>query len=585
MIEKPQATLSVAARDMLVRLGSDAVDPLIAVLQSGSGDQQRIAANLLAILKPERALAPLVVALASQPAAAENSEALNAAIEQVAGRPLEPAEQIQFLENEALRQHKLAKVLENQDNYGAAPPSVIDWQWNPDSRELTRGIILEPALARSRAKRAIDAVAASVGTSRPLSPATRQLRWLILLNEAKHRLGFDQPLTPADVPLDEISLDELNELLKYALDRQELTAALGVVELMGQIGSPRLLLAADGKPTPLAQAARHGNRRLRFAALKAIVAIKPTEPFAGASAVGEGLAYFAKTLGMRRALVVDPRSEAAQQVASHLSGLGYDTEIATNGRKGFELATGSADFELAILHMAIDRPRIDDLLLQLRKDARTAEMPIGLVAVPGRETTADRLARGYDLVYPMAEALDAAATKHYVERLLQQPGAQSVDAETRLAQAAWATQTIADLIEQRVKWVDARAIARSLEVGILAALPDLREPTITLLGNTPDERSQVELARIVQLETLPAVTREAAALALARNITGHGVQLPRSVLLGLYRRYNENAGRNADTHKMLSIVLDAIETEKAQVADEAGTNIAPIKPPSPAASN
>jgi CheY-like chemotaxis protein len=556
-----QTSRAKTAQSMLPHLGGDAIDPLIAVLQAGNPNEQLIAAEVLGdILRAERALVPLVIASVSPQQEANHREALAASVAAVAGRELDFDARTEFLLDAAQRQFKQARVLDAQDNYGAAPPQSDLWQWNSETGELTHRLVPTTQLTRTKAKQAIEAYHAAVDQAN-VPPSTRHLQMLILLDEAKHRLGFDKPLAPGDVELGDTSADELNDVLKLALERNELAAAVGAVEILGQIGSPQLLVAVAGQPTALARAAKHGNRRLRFAAIQAIVAIRPTESFAGASAVAEGLQFFASTLGMQRALVVDPRAQASQQVASYLNGLGYDTEIATNGRAAFEQVVNSADFELAFVHMAIDRPRIDDLLLQLRKDSRTAELPIALIAVPGAETTADRLARGYQLIYPVAEPQDAESVAHIVERLMQQPGAQPADAKTRMAQAAWATQTVADLVANPVPWVDAQAIARALKVSLLAALPDLTGPSIELLGNTPDGRSQTELARIVLQESLPATTRKAASLALARNITGNGMLLPRSIFLNLYDRYNENAGRNADTHEVLTTVLDAMETE------------------------
>ena len=119
---------------------------------------------------------------------------------------------------------------------------------------------------------------------------------------------------------------------------------------------------------------------LRFAAIDAILKLRPTEPFAGSSHVADGLGFFASSYGTPRVLVVHPRSEMGQQIAGLAAELGYESDLATNGRRAFELAVGSPDYEFILLHSAIERPPVDELLAQLRRDRRTALLPVGLIA-------------------------------------------------------------------------------------------------------------------------------------------------------------------------------------------------------------
>src|SRR5262249_54018431 len=132
--------------------------------------------------------------------------------------------------------------------------------------------------------------------------------------------------------------------------------------------------------SPLAAAAQHPDRRLRFAAIEAIMKLKPTQPFAGSSGVVEGLGYFASAYGTPRILVAHPPSEEASQMAGLAAELGYEFDIATNGRRAFDQLVRSSDHELALIFSGIDRPGVDELLAQLRRDRRTALLPVGIVA-------------------------------------------------------------------------------------------------------------------------------------------------------------------------------------------------------------
>ena len=56
----------------------------------------------------------------------------------------------------------------------------------------------------------------------------------------------------------------------------------------------------------------------------------------------------------------------------------------------------------------------------------------------------------------------------------------------------------------------------------------------------------------------------------ARSVAKHGILLNKEQIVAQYDTYNKNAGRNADTHKVMKIILEAIESptaDKEAVAD------------------
>jgi CheY-like chemotaxis protein len=335
-------------------------------------------------------------------------------------------------------------------------------------------------------------------------------------------------------------------------------AAVGAAEVLREVGTLDLLQSAAGQPSPLITAARHADRRVRIAAIETILALDPTTSFAGASSVAEGLQFFAAASGNRKALVVDPRTAMAQRVAGWLTQVGYETDIATNGRDAFRLATNSPDYELAFIHTAIDRPRADDLVEQFRKDSRTAKLPIALVAIPEYRESAERLARGAALCHVVDEPQNLEAVKFQAARLLSLPGAQPVPLDVRKQHAAWAMATLAELTARKVTWLDALRISRALEGALYS--PSVTPQVASLLANAGTASGQRELVQFAAQESLPLSSRELAALAFARSVANHGILLTSDQILAQYDRYNINAGRNPDTHKVMLIILDAIES-------------------------
>jgi CheY-like chemotaxis protein len=354
--------------------------------------------------------------------------------------------------------------------------------------------------------------------------------------------------------------------LVQAISSGDVATAIGAAEVLGEIGSPALLAGLGGRRSALAEAARHPDRRVRFAAIDAILKLKPMTSFAGASAVGDGLKFFAGTSGQRKALVAHPRSAAARQIAGYLSQLGYEVEIATNGRDAFAVATSSPDIELAFIHTALDHPRADDLLAQFRKDPRTAKLPVALIALPNFPETAERLARGVPRCHAFAEPQDAAGLKYQAERLLSMPDCQPVPPEIRQHHAVRAIVALVQFAEQPVPWLDARAISRSVERSL--DYPAMTAAVASMLASTGTASGQSELVQLVARESLPLATRELAAIAFARSVAKFGILLTSDQILAQYDRYNTNAGRNRDTHKVMLVILEAMEAK----SEEEGRN-------------
>jgi CheY-like chemotaxis protein len=542
-----------SARAMILRLKSDAVGPLAALTHDLT--RQALSVQLLGELHAESALARLMALFANRNSTPEVRTAAQQAITAIAGRAPDDAEAIRYLQYEVKQQLERSRLIDSLDPYGSERPQAADWEWSPDRQELVQASKGTADIARSRAADAARALA----TLNPTGE-TRLLVLTGLLQDAKHQAGLDRPLTPQEIEfLKPFGAEAFQELLGYALKQGYEAAAAGAAEMLGRIGSPALLMTQVGTPSTLALAARDGNRRVRFAAIEAICRLRPKSPFPGSSAVSDALKFFAHTSGARRALVVDPRSGAASKIAGLLAGLGYEADIATNGRDAYAMAIASPDYELALIHVAIERSRADFLLRQLRADSRTEQLPIGLIALPLHTESADRLAEGVPMTHAFAEPQNADDVRFIVERLLSKPGCLPVPFEVRQQQAAWAIGQLAGFAEKPVPWLDARSISRSIENSLYTK--GMTPRMVDFLADAGTATGQRELVQLAAREALPRATRELAALAFARSVAKHGTLLSSDQILELYDRYNANAGKNKDTHKVMLIVLEAMEAK------------------------
>ena len=71
----------------------------------------------------------------------------------------------------------------------------------------------------------------------------------------------------------------LSELLTSTMKSGHLYAARTTARLLGQHGSVDILRTSDARPSSLVRAVQHRDRRLRFAALEAIMRLKPKRAY------------------------------------------------------------------------------------------------------------------------------------------------------------------------------------------------------------------------------------------------------------------------------------------------------------------
>ena len=345
--------------------------------------------------------------------------------------------------------------------------------------------------------------------------------------------------------------------MSAAIAKGYIPAATAAAEILGDAGNDSILAQRGAAYSPLALAAQSTDRRLRFAAVNAIMKLKPSAPFAGSSHVTAGLAFFASTYGGPRVLVVHPNSSEAQRIAGLAAALGYSADIATNGRRAFELAVTSSDYEFVLIHSAIDRPRVDELVAQLRRDNRTAALPIGLIAPVGDWDRVERFAYSLPRATAMLQPQKPEELQLFAKRLLALAGRRHVSAAERKTEALSALEWLADISSHNQSVFDVRRYESNLMQVLF--VPELSERIAMVLGHLGTAESQRALIELADLSSQPLAARAAAAAAFAKSVYKHGILLTRPELLEQYGLYNSNAGRDPDTNTVLSTILDAIE--------------------------
>jgi CheY-like chemotaxis protein len=559
LIDPARAREHKAVRSMLVRLGGDSVGPLVAMLESHDAVARLQAAQVLGRLKAKPAIQALLVPAVASTSSPELKAAAGQALLDTLGRiPTEP-EAAELLSHEARAALEKVKLLRADPQ-----PGVEQWRWD---EKLGQSILTQippaDAAASDAARLAGDAYVLTADTQ------SRRLFILAQLTAAKLLGGLDHPLAKGEgtvyAQVAAFGPRLVEEVLLTALTEGNATAATAAAEILGDIGQEEILHRSGAALSPLAEAARSGDRRLRFAAIDAILKLKPTRPFAGAGEIPQNLAFFAGTAGFRRAIVAHPRTEKGQQLVGLLSGLDYEADSVSTSRQFMMAATQSPDYELALVDVSLGDPGADDLLARLRRDPRTTDLPIGLVAPANKWSDAERVAQSLPQVTAIPPVRTEAALKFQMARILERAGRDLVTFPERQAQAAVALGWLARLSDDKQRPFDLQAVepavARALYV------PALSRQAALVLSNLPSAAAQASLVDLAGRNVLPIAARQAAATAFGRSVRLHGVLLTSGQIIEQYNRYNASRTLDQDTQQVLASLLDAIEAHKKAADD------------------
>lgn len=540
-------------RAALVRLGADAVDPLIAILESGDPQLVAQAILVLADLGDERAIVFLLAPFASNESVPLVRQAAEVGLLKLLGR-------------RPTTEEAAGMLVERAEEYsGGSRPLREDvdgrvelWAWDAAAKQLTTKSYLAEDAARVVASR----LAREAFTIAPEAPKARLLYLATMLEEAAYANGLDRPLdasenTPAG-RASEFGPEIVEELLVYGLESGHAPVAAAAARILGQTGKAETLLYQGARPAPLVQATWHADRRVRFAAVEAILGLEPILPFPGSSRVTEALSYFASSHQAPRVLVAGPSTAESQRVGGYLVAMGYELETAVTGRDVVRKLLASPDYELALIDAAIQRPTLDFLLQELRHDCRTARLPVGVIGRAGRFERARYLARRD----PLAEAVTRPHTEDVVRG--QVDGLVGLLGRERVAPAERQSQTA-----QALKWLaalsgDKRAVFdfHRAEEAALAALflPSVAPDAIVVAGNLATPESQQALVDLASRWTQPLELRGAAVRSFRHSVEENGILLTTDQILRQYDRYNESETLGVATQQVLGLILDTIET-------------------------
>lgn len=548
-----------ACRAVLAAMGVEAVGPLVAIVGCDDNAAAAEAASILGEINGKDSYLFLLAPALAQHSPEAVRTAAAAALRRMRGAVPSEAEAAWLLARRAEQLHLRLEPLE-----GVVQGEITRWHFDAQKRQLTGQPVSEAEMRRALAARfALDA--------HELAPEDRRIRTLHLatmLEEAAYRHGRDRPLPDTTIQrASSFGAETVEEVLRHCLSHRRGAAAAAAIDILVRLGDAESLVARGARPTPLVLGLSDPDRRVRLAAARAVSALGPEQPFPGSSQLAPALAWFANTSGQPRVLLAGPITADLRRMAAPLLEKGIRAEVVVTGSEAVRAASASPDDLCIILDMQISHPSVDVVVQQLRRDPRTAEVPIGLFTREPMFAAAERLARAHRKVVAQPRPHHDEVVLSQFEELTRLWGEDSIDPQQCIEQAAEAIRLIDRWSKSDARWFD----WRQTEPAILAAMnvPALTAAALELAARFGTPTAQRALVQFASHDGRPIELRQQAVRCFADAVAKHGLLLTTIEIEQQYDLYNGSAAAPAETQKVLSDILDVIESPlKARIEAE-----------------
>lgn len=578
-----QASVHRGVRDAITSLGRSAEGALIGALQAPDDALRAQVILVLGRLRSTRASVYIVQAALDPNATPAVRDAARASLEAIWGKKPTRYEAERVL----LREYE--QLSGGRTSYEPDADGLIElWYWDPATNSPKPSRLAVEDAARMLA----DRVTLELVRLAPDRPDYLKLRILAGLDWARTAAGRNGPLPRGAGTIYDTAVqagpEMVSDTLADALLQGKVAAALGAIEVFAETGRP-YMLNTPGADAALAKAMLHPDQRVRVAAALAVVKLRP-EAFAGASRVTETLANAISTRGVRRLMVAHPRLGEAQDIIASFGEQGFEGDAYLTGQALLKAAVTDPDVEMIIVSDAIDRPPVHELVQVLRKDYRTAGIPIAIMAasdsldrtrfltkddprtiviprITGPEATAfaieqlsQRIATPIEYGAIASSAIETAATGE-VPPLLS-PGTGFQQRDERMARAIEAIEALTSLAGNKTEFNRYELLrAEQAAIGALA-VPGLTPHAAQLLALIATPKAQTALLEFASQPARPLEDRKAAAAAFASAVDVRGVLLTTNQIRNQYDLYNASEALDQNTQAVLGSLLDAIEAKR-----------------------
>ena len=455
---------------------------------------------------------------------------------------------------------KANELLRGQQKNADSDAMVSVWQFDETSKTFKYNRVSLAVASRIRA-------AKLAGLLYEIDPADAQNRQLFLLasiESEKKQVGPDAPIVAQAIlkKLGNPDAGELDRLLGEALDRDLITAAIGICELLKEVGDMSLLSSGSGH-RPLVRAVLTGERHLQFAALDAIIKIDPQTAYPGSTYVVELAAFLARTQGRSGVLVGHYASPDTRTFEGIVSSTGIGVESVRNGLQFFNQATSSPDWKLLLLTDNLLRPQFGQVVQMLRADWRTRYLPIGIVVSNEKNRRfAQRLAKADPLIKIIDLNFDTKIVNSQLSLFDGLASSWEVSDASRVIHAAVAGQWLGKLAadSDQYRFYNVRKFEDSI-FRMLYLVGQTKQAS-SIASNLGTPRSQRELLNYASQNGQSLEKRVVVADAFAASVKKFGVLLTTDEIEQQYERYNSSATEPKEVQAVFGSLLDSIESKR-----------------------
>jgi hypothetical protein len=558
----------------LVEFGPSADDPLVGMLDSPSEVLRSRLFNVLAQRRNMRALVRMVAPAMALPEESHLGKSARAGLLRVLEN-LPTQEDAELFLHKQLDRYLAMDLMIPHDPDG----KITIWQWSePD------GLAVKVKYSPREARLILAAQAATDLFA--LNGENEEYRLLYLrsiLEASKVLNGLDKPLLGVKKDyqgppragsiarqialqkgsaLQEKGSDTLLAVYLNGTQTDHYPAAVAALEVLNELEYPWLFESASGRPSLLVEAVRHADRRLRYSALQTIVERDPKRPYPGSSFVLEALAYFAGSYGKPRVLTGDGIGSRSQSWAGMLGDLRFASDRAYSGKDLFRLAARNPDYEFILIGDTIYHPGVAETVSLLRKDPRTADIPIGIVIDVNERGVGRRIIARHDRTHLLINPQNTESMIIQTRVLLEMAGEHPVTIEERISQARFALDAMSRFTSTEERKDYGHYDVSRHEQMLIAALfqPQLSSNAAPALGGIATPDAIRALVTFASQETEVLDDRVVAVIALDQAFHRHGLLLEKPEIQQIYHLYNISLNvKEEKVVKLLGSILNAIE--------------------------
>ena len=558
-----QETLAVT----LMRLGTDAIAPLIGALESPEPAVQSVSIKVLGMVGSEDEAIWLLA-----PAFAEKSPE---GVQVLARRALA---QIRFDDAELayriLSDGAAKKLLDRataylNDTY-IWPEMITEqvdvpvWTWDADA-----GTVVEHRTSRRHA--AIYLAERLARESAEVAPM-REEPAVVVLAALLERTAEDTNWAPS-LPTGPGTSHDLavrsgpevgTKVLQFALDNQLVGTATGILQALAENGSTSLL-QGTASTSPMTAALNSPSQRVQFQAAMTILQWEPTQPFRGSRRVVEILARALNAESRPAGVVMDPNANRGQATAVLFADLGFQPTLVTTGKDGFEAIANQGNVELAVVHPNVIRWELTQTLANLRADARTASVPVIIFGPKEIRGTLEQHSRDFRRVAFINDVNSAADVYRELQPVLAQLSPPPLTQAQRAGQIKDAAYWLRNLATRNVGDVFDLSIAEDALIRGTSNPAVARDCIIALTGIGRDS-VQTELLMLATAPALSDDLRELAAMQLAFHIRKFGGLLSQTDAQRLSSVWETES--NAAVRTALASVIGSLHPKAPAARDE-----------------